>query len=163
MKSRQTGLTLIELMIAVFILGIIASAAVPSMQSLLGRKNIHAVGKIFDQSIRLARAEAIQRTAVIHVKPQVNGATWAEGWQIEYTDTATSSTEIIKKFSALKGNPVFTSDTFSYSKPLTILPNGQAADIGNFNLYYTDCASSAEKISYQLMLSGLLKKTTSGC
>jgi len=163
MSTKQRGLTLIELLVGVMILAIVAATAVPSMKSLLGRKNIHAVGKLFDQSVRLARTEAARRTQPVLISPSGNGNDWSEGWFIEALDPDTGKTELIRRFDSLKGNPIFTSNTFTDSNPAIILPNGQASKVGEFSLQYSDCGSSKDKISFQLMLSGLLKKTITPC
>jgi len=159
----QKGLTLVELMITIMLLAIIASAAIPAMQSLFGRKNVHAVGKIFEQSIQLARAEAIQRSTTVRVLPAIDGDNWSEGWEIEYTDPVDGSIQTIRNFSAVSGNATFRSDDFTTDAPLTILPNGQVTLLGTFELFYNDCANSPDRLDYQILLSGLLKKTVNPC
>jgi type IV fimbrial biogenesis protein FimT len=161
MIQTQKGFTIIELMIAIAILAIISAAAVPTMNALLSSKNIHAVGKIFSQSIRLARAEAVQRGSAVQVSPSTPGLNWASGWKIEQVDAANNVT-LIREFSALSGNPTFVSDTFSDVNPLIVLPNGQVEQMGTFTLSFANCASP-DKITFQLMISGLLRKTTTQC
>jgi type IV fimbrial biogenesis protein FimT len=162
--KKQTGMTLIELMVAAIILVIMASVAVPSMKSFLDRGNLKVVGPIFEQSIKLARSEAIQRNQTVRVSPLSNNADWSQGWRIDLvTGPNPSDIELIRTFDALPGQPVFTSDTFDGSPGIELLPNGQASLIGGFSLNAADC-TGGKKYLYNLMLSGLLNRSvTSTC
>jgi len=35
--------------------------------------------------------------------------------------------------------------------------------LGTFELFYNDCANSPDRLDYQILLSGLLKKTVNPC
>ena len=155
-------MSLIELMVATVILAVIASTAIPSLRSLFGRHNLKSVSEIFEQSIQLARAEAIQRSATVRVSPETAND-WSSGWKLEFTNPATGADEIIRVFSELPDNPSFTSEEFSVANPLAILPNGQANQLGRFSLFYVDCNGSNKRFDYQILLSGVMKKTISEC
>ncbi len=162
----QRGMSLIELMISMVILASIVSVAVPSMKSLFERKNITEVGKHFEKSIKLARNEAISRSAVIRIRPTSASSDWSKGWFLEYSkieaDGVTTTVEVIRTFPPIAGNPAFTSTTFNDSTLFEILPNGQAKTLGGFVLTYTtNC--SAGVINYALLLSGILQKRITPC
>ncbi len=159
--QTQRGLTLIELMATTVIIAILASAAVPAMQSLFANKSIPSVGKIFEQSIKLARTEAIQRSATVRVKPNSLSFDWSQGWFLEYTNSD-GNNELIRRFDALPGSPTFTSANFSQANPLEILPDGQVRNIGTFNLFYQNC-TARNVLSYQVLLSGILNRSMSLC
>jgi prepilin-type N-terminal cleavage/methylation domain-containing protein len=150
----QKGITLIELMIALFILGIITATAVPSMQSFLGLKNIEASAKIFDQSIRAARTQAIDRKARVSLRPIANGADWSGGWQMEVTDTA----EVIRQVDTLASNLVVSSNVFTSGNPLIFEPWGAAVQTGSFTMNFADCSNDSKLFTFTILASGLAKK-----
>jgi type IV fimbrial biogenesis protein FimT len=96
LKSRQRGFTLIEILVAVAILGILAALAMPSFTNTIRRFRADAVRDDFIASLQLARSEAIRRglpdgtpitmtrtpssatCAVVTTTPGV----WSCGWQI---------------------------------------------------------------------------------
>lgn len=160
--KRQEGFSLIELMIAAIILAILIATSVPAYNSLFGRKTISAVGKGFERSLQLARTEAVQRSTNVRVLPVIAGNNWAQGWRIEFTN-AGGNIELIRQFDALPNNPQFTSNDFSMAAPLTFEPNGQASDQGSFELRYANCDTHDEIITYNILLSGLVRRTVGAC
>ena len=158
--SKHKGLTIVELMMVILILSIMATAAVPAMQSLFGTKSVHAVGKSFYQSIQLARSEAIQRSTTVSVSPLVAGNNWATGWALEYTD-GDGNVQTIRTYPAIEAAPTFTSATFTSTNPIQIFPNGQASQTGSITLSSSGFTETPVTVTYDLQLSGLLKKTTS--
>ncbi|WP_104489444.1 pilus assembly FimT family protein [Acinetobacter indicus] len=59
MQRRQNGLTLIELMVTIAILGIIATMAAPSFNNMIMNQNLKASTNSLVQEIKKARATAI--------------------------------------------------------------------------------------------------------
>jgi type IV fimbrial biogenesis protein FimT len=160
--KKQTGMTLIELMVTVIILAIMVGIGVPSMKSLLDRKNLNVVGPIFEKSIKLARSEAIQRTQIIRIIPISGTSDWSQGWSINLvTGPNATDTQLIRTFDALPGNSIFTSDTFDLNTPLDILPNGQASLLGNFTLNKQGCTDDI--YTYSMLLSGILNRNVTPC
>ncbi len=154
-------MTLIELMASMVVLSILVTVAVPAMKSLFERKNIDEVGKFFERSIKLARTEAINRSAVVRIQPTSGSRDWSQGWFIEYTK-ADGSAEVIRTFPALSGNPTFDSPTFDGTTVFEILPNGQARTLGSFNLF-SPSTCTIGSTTYQVLLSGILQKGLAAC
>jgi type IV fimbrial biogenesis protein FimT len=86
---QHTGFTLLELIIAVAIGGILLGLAVPSMQSLLSDSEMAATSNEFVHSLQTARSEAIKRagqvglcpsTDPLAAEPQCGGNNYATGW-----------------------------------------------------------------------------------
>jgi len=91
---RQSGLTLIELMVVVGILGIVMAIGIPSMRSISESEAVRGHVNTFFSTLRYARSEAIRNRAQVVVCPSNNsesasptcsdGVTdnWALGWII---------------------------------------------------------------------------------
>jgi len=144
------------------VLAIMVSVAVPAMKSLFERKNVDEVGKFFERSIKLARTEAINRSAVVRIKPTSGSRDWSLGWFIEYTK-ADGSAEVIRTFPALSGELTFDSPTYDGSTVFEILPNGQARTLGAFNLFSPSTCATRGSTTYQVLLSGILQKGAAAC
>ncbi len=159
-------MTLIELMVSMVILTIMMSMAVPAMKGLFERNNVSAVGTFFERTIKLARTEALNRSAVVRIQPTSASRDWSKGWYLEYTklddDGITTTNEVIRTFPALSGNLPFDSPTFNGSTLFEILPNGQVRTLGTFNLFApSNCVTGAT--TYQVLLSGALIKGAATC
>lgn len=83
------GFTLIELMIAIALLGIIAALAAPSMANFVIRQRVSSQANELMLSLAFARSEAIKRNVPIRLLPRTNSAEgWQEGWCIGPTSMA---------------------------------------------------------------------------
>lgn len=79
--DRAAGFTLIEMLIAVAILGILTTLAVPSFNDyILGQRLANAAFDL-NASLSYARGEAIKRNAAVVLTP-TNDADWGQGWAI---------------------------------------------------------------------------------
>jgi type IV fimbrial biogenesis protein FimT len=87
--ARQSGLTLIELMIGFVITGILVVMAVPSFASWLQSSQIRtAAGSILD-GLQLARTEAIRRNTTVRFVLDDDS-----GWHVAVVDNATPPNEL---------------------------------------------------------------------
>lgn len=77
---KDRGFTLIELMVTVFILGILTSMALPSYREFIINQRIKSTSFDLMSSINLARSEAIKRNAPVSVTP--TSSDWAKGWTV---------------------------------------------------------------------------------
>lgn len=66
-SSRQKGVTLIELMIAVVVFAILAALAVPSFQGLIERKNLQGAAEKLFADMQFAKSEAIKRNQPVYI------------------------------------------------------------------------------------------------
>ena len=96
-RRPSSGFTLTELLIVVAILGILASIALPSFQSLTQSQRVKNASFELFSSLSLARSEAIKRNGEVTVAPLVAGD-WGQGWTI-----TSAGGESIRSQAALKG------------------------------------------------------------
>lgn len=85
-SRRQSGFTLIELMVAIAVLAILLGLALPSFQESLRSNRVIAASNELLASFALARTEAIRGLGPAGVCASADGATcnattdWASGW-----------------------------------------------------------------------------------
>lgn len=89
MSVREKGFTLLELMIAVIILGIILGLGVPSFNSITESSRLRAVTHSLNTAVRLARSEALsRRETAAACRSNVTltacdfDADWSSGWMV---------------------------------------------------------------------------------
>ena len=108
---RQTGFTLLELMIVVAIAGIVMAIGVPSFQSITTNNRIAANTNEFITALNLARSEAVKRGATVSVckNEDCDGTgSWSDGWVI-----LDDNNEVLRVFDELAGNDELTSSVNS--------------------------------------------------
>jgi len=82
MKSRATGFSMIELMVALTIAAILLTLAVPSFRSVIqSQRMTTTVNEVF-VAINLTRSEAIQRGTRVDLVPAGDGTDWTKGWVV---------------------------------------------------------------------------------
>lgn len=90
--NRQTGITLIELMITLVVAAILVSLAAPNFRGLIETNRISTLHDKMTASLQLARSEAINRSRTITLCGSNNqttcSGTWSDGWIIFLDDNA---------------------------------------------------------------------------
>lgn len=92
-QQAARGITLLEIMIAVAVLGIITGLAVPSLRSAIQNSRAAAHSNEFIAALNLARSEAVKRRATVTICTSSDGATcrangstdannWHKGWVV---------------------------------------------------------------------------------
>jgi type IV fimbrial biogenesis protein FimT len=93
MKSnKQSGVTLIELMVVILIAGILAASAGPSMMGMINSMKQTSAMSLLTGDLNRARGEAIKRNRRVLMCVRLNdttcgtGTSWANGWVICHDD-----------------------------------------------------------------------------
>jgi type IV fimbrial biogenesis protein FimT len=79
--SNARGFTLVEMMTATAVAATLASAAVPSMSSLIARQKISSTVNELMMAIDMGRSEAATRGSRVVLAPRV-GRDWSSGWTL---------------------------------------------------------------------------------
>lgn len=126
------GITLLELLISIAIVGIMTSIAVPSFQSMIGANKVLTASNEFSAIINLARSEAVKRGNPVTVCPSNDQATcsttltdWTANWIIFVDKSTLGSVDTSDTLLRVKDVPaklgVTISDTY-----LSFSPSGFA-------------------------------------
>lgn len=107
--TRVKGFTLIELMIAIAILGVIAGLAAPAMSDFAVRQRVSGQASELMLALAFARSEAVKQNREIVLLPATNTLSgWSSGWCVgpasgtdEMSDC--NDTDRLRSFSAATG------------------------------------------------------------
>ena len=81
--KRNHGISLIEILIALVIVGIFSMLARPSFSEYLQKNKIRALSVSFNVATQIAQSEAIKRGVQVSIQPiKSSGNSWEEGWNI---------------------------------------------------------------------------------
>jgi len=143
MNRKQTGFTLVELMITLVIAAILIAVAAPNFSAMTQNNRISAQTNQIITAFTFARSEAVKRSATINVTATNPIATdeWGAGWTVSIAGGAD-----LKIFPPLEGSSTLDSNgnisTFQY------LPIGRASVTGTFDL----CDARTGEIGRQLTI-----------
>ncbi len=131
---RQNGFTLIELMIAVGLTGLLLSMAVPALDIFVSNARQTAAVNDFVSSIHQARSTAITTNTRVTICPSSNRTNceavgWNNGW-IVFADTDSdrvvdNGETIVATFGELQGMDVVSAEFGTF---LTYRPNGRVVN-----------------------------------
>lgn len=88
-KSRRGGFTIVELMVAVAVLSILVTLAVPTVRNVIANSYANGISNEFVAALNYARSEAVKRRSAITICSSANGSScradgdannWHRGW-----------------------------------------------------------------------------------
>lgn len=79
---HEQGLTLIEILVAVIVLGVITAFAIPSFRTAAENSALRSSTADLITAINLARAQAVNTRGIVTLK--ATGGDWSNGWEVVY-------------------------------------------------------------------------------
>jgi type IV fimbrial biogenesis protein FimT len=76
----QRGLSVLELLVGLALLGVVATMAAPTFSGFVDSQRRHDTAQMLTSSLRQARAEAVLRNQPVTV--QALGGDWSKGWRV---------------------------------------------------------------------------------
>lgn len=144
--SRQSGFTLIEMMITVSIVAVVLAMGVPSLQGFILGQRVKAASFDLQQALLMARSEAIKRNAPVVITPADAG--WAGGWSV------TAGSELLARQSAYRGISID-----SEAASVSYGTNGRLTDAApSFAI-----AGGSSESCITISLAGLPRSKTGSC
>ncbi len=95
----QAGFSMIELMIALVVLSVLVSLAVPSYTRMMAEQRLRQASNELRMSVSLARSEAIKRNYATRLLPSTAG-NWDDGWCVKATTDASGNPVTVNNCSA---------------------------------------------------------------
>ncbi|SRR5690554_3943025 len=80
--NRSQGFTIIELMVAIAVAGVLLSVAVPSFQNIARNNAVRTATNDLIATINLARQQSMSMRSEVSITPATGG--WSNGWSIEF-------------------------------------------------------------------------------
>jgi type IV fimbrial biogenesis protein FimT len=159
---NQSGMTLVEMMIAVSILGILATVAVPNMMDLLKDAKLSSQSDLLITTLKSARLEAIKQKKDVQFCPAANANTatgcstsatdWSKGWILIESGTNNILQRVVVQknvsINSGTGNPALI--TFSST-------NGSASP----SVTFSACIKDRKQQDVNVSLSGHIGKSIS--
>lgn len=144
-RQRQTGLTMIELMIVVAIAAILAAIAAPSFNDFIDNTRLTSTMSQLSGDLNRARSEAIKRNSWVLVCARSTdiacGTDWGDGWLV-CQDSSNDGTDNCDSSTATNPNPIAVHQSINTNFTLT----GSAASI-RFNPNGTGTAGTLNLVS----------------
>jgi type IV fimbrial biogenesis protein FimT len=82
LPAKQRGFTVVELVIAVVIVAILVTLALPSFRETAIRNNISSLNNSLIHTLNLARSEAVRRGVNVSVVSNSHTFSWDTGWSV---------------------------------------------------------------------------------
>jgi len=143
--KKKSGFTLLELLIAIALIGIVTALALPSMRSFGQNDRLTTNINTMIGHLAYARSEAVKRSTQVSICISSDAATctgsdWEEGWMVYVDadgngsfDAATVNEDILRVNQALDGNNNIT-PTAAYTNQVTYDNRGFVTATGGFLL-----------------------------
>lgn len=144
--ARQSGFTVVELMIVLVVTAVLLAIAIPGFQNVIRSSLLASGADDFAASLSLARTRAIMARRNVRLCPSSNGTScapsgtaWTTGW-IMFVDTdgngAPSTAELLQAHGAMDSRISLTAPS-AFSQYVQFRPTGvvigNAGSVGQFN------------------------------
>jgi type IV fimbrial biogenesis protein FimT len=153
-RARQSGMTLIELIVVMVLVGILAAIGIPSFETITTSSRMAAESNDLLGDMQFARAEAAREGEPVTVCISANGTscdsastTWQEGWIVfsdlndNQTVDTTAGDTVLRIQKALSGTDTFTSSNTDYAVTFSREGFAQLATGGSLTIKLHDAAA----------------------
>jgi len=113
MRRKQTGFTLVELMIVIVVLAVLATVAIPNLRQILQKSQVKDASGGLTAALMLARSEAVSqaRSILVCITSSTscstdNGDGWEDGWIV----IEPTSNTILRRVQRLDNEVTVTTD-----------------------------------------------------
>lgn len=132
-ENRQSGLTMIELMVTIAVVAILAFIAVPSFQNYIANQRVRSSAADLLSAMNFARSEAIKRNLAngVSVSP-VTAGDWTDGWTVDIVGGA-----LLRTYGEQSG-VVIDDGAGGVPASITYGPDGRLAGGANVNYQITE-------------------------
>lgn len=110
---RQRGFTLIELMVTLFVMGILLTLGLPQFSEMTAAQQQRAAASALFDSLSLARSEAVKRNAEV----SISGTELGGGWNVTLGDNTVLHTQ--QRFAGVSFTPAAASIVYNTRGRLT--------------------------------------------
>jgi type IV fimbrial biogenesis protein FimT len=169
---EQQGFSLIELLMAITVLGILLSFAIPSYKSSMLSAQLRSASNALVSSANFARSEALKRNAVVTLCVSATGTScgtgnWQQGWMVGcrtsdniVCNSAGSQWLVFSREKALPSSIKVTAASSLAS--LSFQPNGLGVTSTSFNVCRSTGGNQERVITISAVGRITVKKTATG-
>ena len=164
-SQKTAGFTLLELLVAIAIVAILITVAVPSFREMIMNNRISMRMNNFADIIQFARSEAVRIGGAVGVKADGGGSDWAQGvtvWNDADGDgTQDGSETVLRVLETFQSGVTLSSDGFS---SFQFQASGYTNDsFAGGSLDLCDGRTGETGRQLQLLSTGLIRVTTLTC
>jgi len=170
MKHASRGVTLLELMIAITILGILIGIAVPSFRAFTRNNRATAAQNDLVTALNVARSESMRRSRPVSLCPSTDGETcsadgnWAQGWMVFLDPTGAAGDldgaddEPLESWPAIGGDLTLDADRdFVQYQPI-----GVADAATEFDIAWPGCGNNQNR-RINILVTGSISSLKNNC
>jgi len=173
LRTKVSGLTLLELLISLLLIAVVLNLAVPGFRELLDRNALQTGADRFFNALLLTRSEALKRNQVAILCKSSDGAScttsgnWEQGWLV-FADIDADATpdpnEILRVDDGLREGRSLRVATGDFSNAVNYRTDGTASGTGTFVLCNAkQNLTSAREVEVNITGRPRLKVSTTDC
>lgn len=178
--NMQKGFTLIELIVALVVMAVVVSIALPAFNGMIISSRSQNLGSEIEVVLNYARIEAVKRATRVSICSSTDGATcadpadWNTGWLV-VTDKATTDSAavdvdtVLRYWNDITPNATISIKTGSGSTAVNVkyvrfnsLGKLASSNVTTANAYVTGCKSN-DANDIKVGVAGMISKTKANC